>query len=317
MGALPLCRRWLEDCYASHPHCQPDKKLRSIIPTRLLEIGNGELRIRLADEVTRKTGQNIRYATLSHCWGTKTFTTLISANLESFRQQIPTEAITKTFADAIHIARAVGFGYLWIDSLCIIQDSAEDWERESARMAQVYGASDLTIAATFAENGSGGCFANRDPNWRCQVRQSKSPVLLDVYQWIHLEPHYINSLDFRAWALQERYLSRRMLHFAKYEVFWECDANPACETYLYGYPPWVREDEILGFTLKKRPLTRQNWPAIVEDYSGRKLTKTSDIFPAIGGLARLIQEQSKDEYVAGMWREGLEDQLAFRSIIPR
>jgi len=312
IAAVPLCRRWLEECRASHPQCRGNETLHSIVPTRLLDIGNGGPRIRLAAEVSRK-GHNIKYATLSHCWGAEPFATLTSANLESFRQQVPIEAITKTFSDAIHIARALGFCYLWIDSLCIIQDSVEDWERESSQMTQVYGDSDLTIAATSAKDGRGGCFFGRGPNRRCRVRQSSSPVLWDVYRYPYRHPLQCNSLDTRAWALQERYLSRRMLHFAHDEVFWDCDGNPASETFPYGYPLGMGGREYLGLTVQKRPLTRQKWRLIVEDYSKRDLTKSSDRFPAIAGLAKLIQEQTKDEYVAGMWREGLAYQLAWYS----
>jgi hypothetical protein len=256
-------------------------------------------------------GQIFRYAALSHCWGTKTFTTLTLSNIERFRQHVPAEALTKTFNDAIFIARAIGFNYLWIDSLCIIQDCPKDWQRESAEMTRVYGGADLNIAATSAENGDIGCFFDRDGNWRCQVRQSGSPILWDVFPQGLLDASEINILDSRAWVLQERYLSCRTLHFTANEVFWECDGNPACETLPNGYPPWVRTYIRLGFDLRKRPLTREHWPVIVEDYSRRALTKKTDRFPALAGLAGLIQEHTKDEYVAGMGREDLEDQLAW------
>ncbi|OIW34542.1 HET-domain-containing protein [Coniochaeta ligniaria NRRL 30616] len=312
---MPLCQRWFQQCCTSHEGCIPDKAYQSFIPTRLLDITRDRPRLCLAEEVT-SVGLPVRYATLSHCWGTVAFATLNSANIDSFRQLIPPEALVKTFLDAMHVARALDFSYLWIDSLCIIQDSAEDWEREAGLMADVYGGSSLTIAASSAADGRVGCFFDRPKSWRCQVRQSDSPVLWNVFPFTL---HDINGhkLRDRAWALQERYLSRRVLHFTRDQVFWECDGAPACETYPKGYPVEVylalaEPDFDPGFALQKRPLTREAWPAIVEDYSSRRLTKKSDRFPAIGGLAKLIQEQTKDEYIAGMWMEGLEDQLTWR-----
>lgn len=317
MDALPLCRRWLQQCCTSHQRCEPEMALHSVPPTRLLEIGRNGPRIRLAEEIARGT-LPVRYATLSHCWGTTDFTTLTLTNIDSFRKQIPSNVLTKTFLDAIQIARYLGFTYLWIDSLCIIQDSTEDWARESGLMTNVYGGSSLTIAASSsdtssAESGTVGCFFGRSRDWHCQVRQSNSTVLWDVYskapwQNVRLEPDLLTT---RAWVLQERYLSRRTLHFTEQQVFWECHGNPACELFPRGYPAAIRLEFKLAFALWKRRLTRRQWPAIVEDYSRRQLTKFSDKFPALGGLARLIQDESKDEYIAGMWRERLEYQLTW------
>jgi hypothetical protein len=79
------------------------------------------------------------------------------------QKEIPHCHLTKTFQDAIAIARSLGIAYLWIDSLCIIQDDAEDWDKESRRMCDVYGGSSLNIAATAAPDGSYGCYRERDP----------------------------------------------------------------------------------------------------------------------------------------------------------
>jgi hypothetical protein len=88
---------------------------------------------------------------LSHCWGEMNFLTLSRSNLEAFQAQIPQEALSQTFIDAIRISRDLGFSYLWIDSLCILQDDPNDWGRESALMSAVYGGSGLNIAVTVNE----------------------------------------------------------------------------------------------------------------------------------------------------------------------
>ena len=79
------------------------------------------------------------------------------------RNHIPTEALPRTFKDAIQLTRNLGVSYLWIDSLCIIQDSMEDWRRESRLMDKVYRYSACNIMAEAAINCDGGLFFGRDP----------------------------------------------------------------------------------------------------------------------------------------------------------
>lgn len=128
------------------------------LPTRLLEIGEQNYQLRLC--IAPPPGTN--YATLSHCWGRLKFLTLARSNLVAFQSAIPFGLLPKTFQDVVGIARKFGFQYLWIDSLCIIQDDREDWEREAPTMAHVYGGSGLNIAATGANDGREGLFFKRD-----------------------------------------------------------------------------------------------------------------------------------------------------------
>ena len=71
------------------------------------------------------------------------------------------ETLPKSFRDAIMICRALGIRFLWIDSLCIIQQDAEDWERECSRMRDVYRNSYLTISIARSRGSSDGCFSTR------------------------------------------------------------------------------------------------------------------------------------------------------------
>jgi hypothetical protein len=112
----------------------------------------------------------------------------------------------------------------------------------------------------------------------------------------------------RGWALQERLLAPRTLHFAKTEVFWECHQKSACESFPEKLPiactVWYTH-------FAKQPLTQSMWTWIVERYSTCKLTYAKDKLVAISGLARHIQKQTKDQYMAGMWRKDLEFHLCW------
>ena len=182
--SLPLCKVWLQECYKSHNGCAPSGARD--LPTRLIYIAEITPRLCLSGELDK----SIRYATLSHCWGLVKFPDLTTGSFGAFCQSIPSQALSKTFRDAIYIARYLGFSYLWIDSLCIFQDSEEDWARESSSMAKVYGGADLNIAASSARDGRDGCFFNRPSNWRCQVRvhTTEGEVLYDAVADQSLSP---------------------------------------------------------------------------------------------------------------------------------
>jgi hypothetical protein len=86
--------------------------------------------------------------TLSHCWGLVDFFKLTTKTLSLMLAGIGTDTLASTFQDAIRTARFLGVEYLWIDALCILQDSKEDWELESATMGKVYGNGLCNLAAT-------------------------------------------------------------------------------------------------------------------------------------------------------------------------
>ncbi|KAF2811222.1 heterokaryon incompatibility, partial [Mytilinidion resinicola] len=105
--------------------------------------------------------EDTNYVALSHYWGnTHTFITT-STNLAKTYEGIPWLELPKTFQDAVIINRRLGIRYLWIDSLCILQDSESDWHFESARMGEIYTNSYITSAASLAPNGGTGIFHSR------------------------------------------------------------------------------------------------------------------------------------------------------------
>jgi hypothetical protein len=66
-----------------------------------------------------------------------------------------------TLRDAIKTARILGMSYIWIDSICIVQDSIEDWEEESSQMDKVYGQAELVVAASAAQYSDDGFLNER------------------------------------------------------------------------------------------------------------------------------------------------------------
>lgn len=241
------------------------------------------------------------------------FLRLAKNKLTSFRVDIPHEELPKTFQDAIFIARYLGFQYLWIDSLCIIQDDKDDWDRESTLMTDVYGGSDLNIAAVSAKDGSVGCFFQRDRKWRSQLTLASDgmEMLYDVLP-ANMQSPRRTPLFHRGWVIQERYLSRRSLYFHEHQIFWDCREHSKCESTnseSHVMRSLVMSPLLFGSPFMSGEITLDNWWTIVQRYSRMRLTRATDRLVAIGGLAKAIQAQIGDGYFSGMWRRDLELQL--------
>lgn len=259
----------------------------------------------------RELGQ---YVTLSHCWGDALIVQTTTETLSAHRKQIPLAGLTKTFRDAVIITRNLGFWYLWIDSLCIIQDDPKDWETESALMADIYGNSTVTIAASSSENGRVGCFFPRD---------SPLPIALNYpsktrsvgYAYVRRplknfeETVDRGPLNSRAWVFQERLLSRRILHYGKDQLHWECQETCLSEDgrKAFGHD-YDKASSILSSAVVSqvdKMTLYEDWCELVEQYTYRYLTKESDKFPALSGLANRFAGLSGDRYVAGHWESDL------------
>jgi hypothetical protein len=108
--ALPLAQQWLEACEKTHSRCQA--KPVNYTPTRLVSTKPCVARICYGADLPIST----RYTTLSHCWGEGSFTTLLRANMETFRKRVADDALSQTIKDAIEISWSLGFAYIWIDT---------------------------------------------------------------------------------------------------------------------------------------------------------------------------------------------------------
>lgn len=196
--------------------------------------------------------------TLSHCWGNVSPLTTTKATLSQHAQQIPLATLPKTFRDAVAICRSVGVEFLWIDSLCIIQDDGDDWSREAAQMKAVYANCYAMISADGSANPHGGCFgAGVNPKTCSFEVQSAGRMFSKVTAYVRLTQlrdtfhtevgHKIGDakhmvmavsaadnqsrtvLNERGWCFQERVLAPRILHFGSSELAWECPETVACE----------------------------------------------------------------------------------------
>lgn len=291
------------------------------------------------------------------------------STIQERRSRIPFASLPLTFRHAVQITRDLGVRYLWIDSLCIIQDSVEDWEVESSRMGAIYMHSYVTLAADSSRSSDAGLFNTQS------VLQDEGPLgehirldvstgdtggkrsSCDLYISSELEvPKNVGalgpvtsaeettedkddpdeSLVKRGWTLQEAVLPSRVLHFTSKQLIWECsqtgyEAEDMFSLNLRYMRPSFTEmkaklmpqlgkgkgddayDPARGLRASEVKILRAWYCDLIEfRYSGRRLTYGIDKLPAIAGLADLASQTLDSEYIAGMWKKGMEWALTWR-----
>ncbi len=363
---------WVRLCDEGHK-CAPGKLK---LPTRVLDVTAAQIngKVRLIET----HGMEGVYITLSHCWGPSQPLPTTSATLQSHKEGILFSQLPKTFQDAVIISRRLGIRYLWIDSLCIIQGDSEDWERESSKMADVYSQSWLTIAASASTGADSGCFPVRksstytppdclstglnesrsfDVKTPFHAENSPPAMLYFTNEWMptsfkanprlyqigsfgsFFDPVENEPLNKRGWTLQERYLSPRVVHYAKDQVFFQCGPGIAAEDgarfeNLHSKSALMRYTTVdrhgvdsedmypiraydgdtvfhIDDSICERMMT--GWNFLVEIYSRRELTYDNDKLPALSGIASLVAHETNDEYFAGLWKQYILQDLLWRA----
>ncbi|KAK0622772.1 heterokaryon incompatibility protein-domain-containing protein [Immersiella caudata] len=290
----------LEHCLENHA-CGP--RSDAVLPSRVLDVGeaNGtNIQLVQTHTGTIKTGQ---FVALSYCWGAHPPFVTTPGTLEARMQGFDVRMMPQTLRDAVHITRSLGFRYLWIDALCILQgDSAEavrDWEVESAQMEQIYGNAVITIVAAWASHCNGGII--RPP------RPERLGGESSTRREFRSEP--INS---RAWALQEWLLSSRVATFTSTGA-----AYFHCSSPRDGEPPAHFGHKIyrFRFPLPPKEPSPLNWIHILGNYTSRNLTNARDKLPAMAGLVRRYDSLTgfkNGRYLAGLWEASLLGELLWR-----
>ncbi|GAW12861.1 hypothetical protein ANO14919_022320 [Xylariales sp. No.14919] len=330
--SIQLIRSWLTACSLGHG-CGIDN-LPSSLPTFLLEVENERIRLM---EMAGKPKD--RYVALSYCWGTEKQKTLLERNnKQQLLRDIPLESLDKTIQEAIDITRKIGFRYIWIDALCIVQDGEEAKAREIARMHEIYRDATLTLIASQGAGVRDGLLPKRDVVGGSQPHHVFRLPCLDEEgtspgnNTLILLPKYYASLELlgikhepwvqRAWTLQEAVIPRRCLRFGAQKTTWDC--HNAVKEYRDsdGWHYLSFEGNIDGndrLLDKARGMMEQirshgqadkkqlwaTWDQLVDEFSSRGIKYQSDRLPAISSIAREFSRFLDDDYVCGLWKSRL------------
>ena len=320
----------LHECISSHGDCR--KPILGRLPTRVIQLIN-------EDDLRLVSGADQgHYVALSYCWGGPQFFSTTEQNLPAMETGFRISSLPQTIQDAVTVTRKLGFQYLWVDSICIIQDSEEDQLHELPKMASYYEKAYFTLIA----GGSSCTQGFLHPRKACEKHSGASdfrnmlarPFLCAKgHEHVLLfreETPYESSkepVSKRAWTFQERILSPRVLMYGQ-RVTWQCQSFQAsdggCDDWIED--PWSRgqrgiytelnkdrvldaSEGVLGdlYPLKGRSADKlyDLWYQIVREYSRRSLTFQDDKFPAISALATKMQGKIGGKYLAGLWSKDL------------
>ncbi|KAF5529871.1 tol [Fusarium mexicanum] len=275
-----------------------------------------------------------RYIALSHRWGAVQPLMLLESLRDAFLENIPFDTIPPTFQDAIRLANALDVEYIWIDSLCIIQDSKDDWQTEAAQMASIYSLSYATISATAAQDSAAGL--------REQHPMLKHPCEI-IPSWTGFENHIppvpvriVNRSAFcdavlaqplfrRGWVFQEWILSPRTIHVARDQLWWTSAsdmtsggfaANETCGGFDFDvhreYIHTMAPGDLYSMESQSEESLQVVWHTLLQEYMSRSLTFESDRLVAFAGIASFYQSHAKikpNSYLAGIWRHVLLQDL--------
>ncbi|KAH7021513.1 heterokaryon incompatibility protein-domain-containing protein, partial [Microdochium trichocladiopsis] len=265
-----LALEWSTKCANSHETCNAVRG-HGVLPKRILDLATSVEDVSLY--VTQ--GESVPYATLSYCWGSATSLKTLSSNLDAHRHGIPIEAMPTTLQDAVRLARAMGFRYLWIDALCIVQDDPADWAEQSAAMTDIYQRCTVNIAALDALDCDQGLVPKLSNHSRVLASSAASG-----------DPSYT-----RGWVFQETLVSPATLRCTSAGIQWEC-----CQE---GWADLIRRQS----TAQPSPAPIYTWHQYVAEFADRRLSVPTDKLPAMAGVAARFSHLFNLTYAAGLWRE--------------
>lgn len=285
------------------------------MPTRVLEVLDEGNAVRLHPT----DGQEAHYVALSYTWGGNVAFSTNESTYMSRNQPFAVSELPQTLQDAVQITRELKVRYLWVDSLCIIQDSYEDKSKEISRMGDVYENAYVTISATNAMSAYSGFLNPNYTDASCQRLPLFYPDGSKGNAFVGDDPrHHAEPLDQRAWALQEQLLSKRLLQYTsvglqascrvgKYAIANKQTYNNAGRTLPKSLQlMWRRSGEDRK---KDRANLLHAWDELLPLYTERLLSNKQDKLPALSGLASRFQQRLQSDYFAGIWgknfREGL------------
>jgi hypothetical protein len=331
---LELFLSWKESCEngtEGHENCVNMISNIARLPTRVIAVGNLEQDPRLHCSQEAEMGQ---YATLSYCWGGPQPHQTTIARLSDYKRSLPLNMMPATIIHAIILARALRIAYLWVDSICIIQDSDEDKSQEIAMMASIYKNSILTFSAARAESCYEGFLNVQDltaarlsssftlPMNSLQGTIGKATVYPHRFSLTRSSRRNEIPIDERAWTYQELLLSPRKISFHVDGVEWECPSlcegddgllekeHSAFGDSLSNTKPL--QDWLLYHMRSSTPISENNlillpitWWMVIREYTMRRLSFVDDKLLAISSIATEFQRLRPDEYLAGMWRSTL------------
>lgn len=321
-----------------HDHNVSDE---TYVHERLVDVSSETPCLKMRQDLQRSGySSNLEYAALSYCWGSgEGQVTTTAATLCDRQEGISDTEMPQVLRDAIRVTRDLGIPFLWIDSLCILQDNHSDWEEQCTEMHNSYGSARVTLCATNSRSCNDGFLQHKSPCARLPFQSSRSPNMASSFlvrhiahlsdrsdppfgssdeSWVLRSTDVDNSLwNQRGWVFQENQLSTRKLIFGRCSVYFSCvhveHARGKCATMQdYLESP---TGNVLAENDSK--VIYAAWDQCIlycySEYDASSFSRAEDVLPGLSGLARILGRRLKDVYYAGHWRQDLYRSLSWIS----
>lgn len=288
-----MLRNWIHLCDEQHKICQNNEEAVAIPRFRLIDVEKMCI-------IHVSGSKRPPFATLSYVWGTKPFLRLVQANINDLEERGCLEKLTlpSTIRDAIGICAKLQIKYIWIDSLCIVQDDESDMLQVIDKMDSIYGESILTIVAASGLDAHSGIPGVR-PGTRTieqhalEIRGVELVDSVDTgqfrFQGRFEEPLWVSNTPWarRAWTFQEALVTRRSLFFTAEQVYWSCREGLLSEDttehfHINEYSSGERFDSVFS---------PQEYLKIATTFSTRRLTYEADIGRAYLGTQNYLDRK--------------------------
>jgi hypothetical protein len=333
--AMKACMAMLKQCQEEHESCE--SQTLPFLPTRVIDLQDANRpKLCMTDQ-----NQQAFYVALSYCWGGPQEVLLTVDTLDAKTQGLCLEDLSQTIRDAIEVTAKLGYRYLWIDALCIIQDNQKDKRSEIEAMGSIYRNATLTIAASDSKGVREGFLKSRPKSPTCKLpfylpNDRLGNIEVEQYRlYANQENWHLNS---RAWTMQEELLSPRILFFADGEIRWQCQsvykkrvlgASSVDLEVWQGVPrlprevfittgnmntkyeaPYSPDDNTSKVRIRKEQ--QDIWSAIIKNYSSRNITDPLDRLPALAGIIGELEEVWIDKCIAGLWNKSFPEHLLWQ-----
>ncbi|KAF5670722.1 het-domain-containing protein [Fusarium circinatum] len=332
--AVDKIKAWIDACETEHDYCL--QRHYTAVPKRVLKIENNDVSLYISQKKDVQT-EDQRYVALSYRWGNDLPLRLTQDTMGDFIKGQPISKLPETLQDAVHISRNLGFKFIWIDALCIVQDDENDWVEQSALMADIYRYSTLNLCAADATSCGSGMVEMAAPHLMeiaTTMTQSEDtdstetvvlvggPISTAIIDWDRC------GLLSRGWVFQEGLCSPRGLYVSRrHGLWWDCgtmiDMIDRRESILTGdthhaFNPRTERRSFMSLAKHQRHHSMAvrdfsfTWYDWMEIYTSKNLTRKSDRLPAVAGMASYVASLSGMKYKAGLWEEDILRGLTWR-----
>ena len=306
----------IKTCQAHHTLCPSISNL-SLLPCRVIDVRSPGQNPSLHISHKNETGT---YLALSYCWGGPQRVMLTRTSQATMQREISFVSLPKTVREAIAVCRALNYQYIWIDSLCIVQDCEEDKATQINAMGTIFAQAALTIMASNTPSVELGFLNQARPSHSCDI-----PFLLPNGETIVVRcslspPSYTNDANptsRRGWIFQEDVLSVRELQFQSMSIRWVCGEKVHNFTSsMRNYTPELKSVIPAPWTLPTKASyseIEEWWQSLVMAYSSREFTFWGDRLPALSGIITYLKPMlgKHNTYLAGLWKDSMIQQLAW------